>query len=192
MREQPKAGTKIRVPESVLGELDAVEAMDWGEGIFLDDLLGWINEVVARFRPEEVGDSTRAVEVFTPRSFRHYQTLGCIDSPGRSGRKAAYGFRHYLQGLVVRKLLWERVPSDQIVAVMRGRADADYKRMLFEGVELVSRGGGEGAVDPGGTRTWMRTEVGPGVELHTLADMGALRDEEVERVLARVREVLRG
>jgi hypothetical protein len=38
----------------------------------------------------------------------------------------------------------------------------------------------------------MRTEVAPGVELHTLADMGSLGTEEVERVLARIREVLRG
>jgi hypothetical protein len=190
MREQPKTGTKIRVPESVLSELDAVEAMDWSEGISLDDLIGWINEVVARFRPEEVGESTRAVEEFTPRSFRHYQTLGCIDRPGRSGRKAAYGFRHYLQGLLVRKLLWERVPSDQITAVMRGRTDADYKRILFEGVELVSMGQGGG--DHGGSRTWTRTEVAPGVELHTLTDMGTLGDEEVDRVLEKVREVLKG
>ena len=184
--------TKIRLPESALAELETVESWDWEEGISLENLIDWINQVVARFRPDEVGESTRSSQEFTPRSFRHYQTLGCIDPPTRVGRQARYGFRHYLQGLVVRKLLWERVPSEQITRLMADRTEQDYKRLLFEGVELVPAGSKvQGPVnDPKDGGTWQRFTLAEGVELHVRNNKRKMSDEEKEKIIDLVKSVL--
>lgn len=92
--------------------------MDWSEGVTLPELLDWINGVAARFRPDDVGADSRAGEEFTPRTFRHYQTLGCIDAPDRVGKRAVYRFRQYVQALLLRRLIWERLPSERIATIM--------------------------------------------------------------------------
>ena len=183
---------QIRLPESALTELEMVESWNWDEGIALENLIDWINQVVARFRPDEVGDSTRSSQEFTPRSFRHYQTLGCIDPPSRVGRQARYGFRHYLQGLLVRKLLWEKVPSDQITRLMADRSESDYKQLLFEGVELVPAGIDRGSVtsDPATEEMWKRIKLTDGLELNVREDQGRMSDEEKERVIDWMRKNL--
>lgn len=187
---------RIRIPESALLELEGVENWDWSDGIGLEDLLVWINEVAARFRPPEIDESTRASQEFSTRTFRHYQTLGCIDPPQRAGRKASYAFRHYLQGLLLRKLLWERVPSTQMVAVMRGRTVAEYKNLLLEGIEVVpslSREANEAGNSAEGSPTqWLRQEVGKGIELNLRSDRPPLNETEVENVLESVRIALAG
>ena len=66
----------IRIPASAIREFEQVEGMDWSEGLSLPALLEWINEVTARFRPDEIGADSRASQEFSPRTFRHYQTLG--------------------------------------------------------------------------------------------------------------------
>ena len=58
---------------------------------------------------EEDKRDSRVKRTFTDRSFRHYTTLGCIDPPEKDGRRSVYGFRHLVQALVVRRLLWDRV-----------------------------------------------------------------------------------
>ena len=184
--------TRIRIPESALLELEEVESWDWSEGIGLENLIGWINQVAARFRPAEIDESARASQEFSTRTFRHYQTLGCIDPPQRVGRKASYSFRHYLQGLLLRKLLWERVPSTQMVAVMRGRTVAEYKNLLFEGIEIVPSLSRDqtGAASSAESTAWARHGVGPGIELHLRSDRPPLNEEEVKNVLESVRIAL--
>ena len=182
---------RIRIPESALEELAVVESWDWGGGIGLDELIGWINSVAARFRPDEIDESARASQEFTARTFRHYQTLGCIDAPKRDGRRAVYGFRHYLQGLVLRKLIWERVPSERIAALMRGRTVEEYKALLLEGIEIVP--GASGSVERTPLRaatTWTRLALAEGVELHLEKDRPPLSEEELAEALARVRDLL--
>lgn len=152
-----------RVPAAALEEFEEVERRDWTEGLTLDELVEWVNVVAARFRPDEVGDDSRASRNLTPRTLRHYQTLGCIDMPARRGRRAVYRFRHYVQALLLRKLVWERMPSERIAALMAGRATEELKRLLFEGIEVIARG--TPAEPPSGGEMWFRIRIAPGVEL---------------------------
>lgn len=72
-------------------------------------LMAWMNDAVERFFPEaNEGIDKRVSNTFTVRTPRHYQTLECLDAPEKDGRRAIYGFRHYLQALLIRKLLYLR------------------------------------------------------------------------------------
>jgi DNA-binding transcriptional MerR regulator len=180
----------IRIPESALSELDQMEKMDWGPGFGLEELVASINQIVERFLPDSSAVGRSSAE-FTPRSFRHYQTLGCIDPPKRAGKSVVYGFKHYLQGLVIRKLLWEKMSSEQIAALMAGKDTAELKRLLLKGIAIVPAGGGGDAdPTPADAGTWKRIVLGPDVELHLKTPRRALSPEEVEKVLERVRERL--
>jgi len=180
----------IRIPESALSELDQMEKMDWGPGFGLEELVAWINQIVERFRPDSPVGGGRASAEFTPRTFRHYQTMGCIDPPKRAGKSVVYGFKHYLQGLVIRKLLWEKMSSDQITSLMAGKDTAELKRLLLDGIQIVSAGGTKANQPPSDAGTWKRVALAPGVELHLESSRKKLSQEEVERVLRRVRESL--
>ena len=174
---------RITLPESALAELEMVENSDWSDGVSLSGLIDWINHVVDMYRPDET--DSRSSPNFTPRSFRHYQTLGCIDSPTRSGKNAVYGFRHYLQALLVRKLLWERMPSEQICSLLHGKTNEDYKKLLLQGIEIVARDRSDSTSPTviGNRETWTRAVVGTGIELH-------IREDEVPRSQTDIREVL--
>jgi DNA-binding transcriptional MerR regulator len=181
----------IRIPESALSELGQMEKMDWEPGFGLDELIAWINQIVERFRPDSFVAGGRVSAAFTPRTFKHYQTLGCIDAPKRAGKRVVYGFKHYLQGLVIRKLLWEKMSSDQIAMLMAGKDTGELKRLLLEGIEIVAAGGAEktdSRSSHGGT--WKRVLLAPGVELHLESSRKKLSKEEVERVVKKVRESL--
>lgn len=186
------ADFKIRIPESAIQELDEVEAMDWTGGVGLEELINWINHVAERFRPDSINEGARSSAAFSTRSFRHYQTMGCIAAPRRAGKSVVYGFKHYLQALVIRKLLWEKMSSEQIAALMAGRDTGELKRLLLEGIEIVAAGGREGAEPPssdGGI--WKRVVLAPGVELHLESSARRpLSEEEVQGVLERVRGFL--
>ncbi len=184
----------IRIPAAAIRELEQVEQMDWSDGVSLTDLLEWINSVVARFRPDEIGADSRASQEFSPRTFRHYQTLGCIDAPERVGKQVVYRFRHYLQGLLSRKLLWERVPSEKIATLMAGRTTADYKSLLFEGIQIVARPSDSPnalAAAPQAAEAWKRIVVVPGVELHLRSDLPKPRPAELKQWLALLETALR-
>ena len=183
---------KIRISQEAVFEFEVVEHSDWSAGVPLDSLVKWINWVAEQFRPDEIGDSSRSSEDFTVRSFRHYQTLGCIDSPARLGRSARYYFRHYLQALLIRKLIWERVSSAQIARMMKGRSNEELKRLLFEGIEIVSSDGMPLTVEQPnhGIARWMRQELTPGVEIHLMEPRPKLGPEEVARVLEKIRNLL--
>jgi DNA-binding transcriptional MerR regulator len=186
------ADFKIRIPESAVHELDEVEKMGWGDGLGLPDLISWINQIAERFRPDSIDESARSSAEFSPRSFRHYQTMGCIDAPKRAGKSVVYGFKHYLQGLVIRKLLWEKMSSEQIASLMAGKDTRELKRLLLDGIEIVAAGGSEKADFPptdGGT--WKRIVLAPGVELHLeSSSRRALSKQEVEGILGKMREFL--
>lgn len=184
----------IRIPASAIREFEQVEGMDWSEGLSLPALLEWINEVAARFRPDEIGDDSRASQEFSPRTFRHYQTLGCIDAPERSGKQAVYRFRHYVQALLLRKLLWERVPSEKIAALMAGRSTAETKQLLFDGIEIVARqtgGAGGTSTAPAAGEAWMRVGIAPGIELHLRGDLRKPKPAELKQILTFLENALR-
>ena len=148
----------------------------------LPELLDWIDGVAARFRPDDIGADSRVGEQFTPRTFRHYQTLGCIDAPDRVGKQAVYRFRQYVQALLLRKLIWERLPSEQIATLMRDRTTADLKRLLFQGIEVVPRQSAPSETRAAGAETWKRVSVMPGVELHIRADLAEAASARNERL----------
>lgn len=184
----------IRIPSSAIREFEQVERMDWSEGLLLDDLLEWINAVTARFRPEEIGADSRASQEFSPRTFRHYQTLGCIDPPERAGKQVVYRFRHYVQALLLRKLIWERVPSEKIADLMAGRSTADTKQLLFEGIEIVAKPGSMASgtqTAPDAAEVWKRICVSPGIELHLHCDLRKPKPAELKQILTLLETALR-
>jgi DNA-binding transcriptional MerR regulator len=165
--------------------------MDWEKGIPLSDLLDWINGVVARFRPDGIGEDSRASAEFTVRTFRHYQTLGCIDPPRRVGRRVHYSFRHYLQGLVIRKLLWERVATETITNLMAGRTNAKLKELLLQGIEITSKSSpASQSSPPCGPESWLRLSVLPGLEVHLRRDLSKPRTSELEEWLQQIKSAL--
>ena len=158
----------------VLREFEKLERMDWEGGVTLTELLNRTNQLAVQFLPDEDGRDSRVSRAFAPRSFRRYQTLGCIDVPERVGKRAMYGYRHFVQALLLRKLLWEHLPAERIAALMVGRSTEETKRMLFEGVEMVARdGAGEGNQEcgPDAVGLWKCVRVSPGIELHMSCDL---------------------
>ena len=138
------------LPAKALREFDKAAKSDWQDGVPLGELLKRVNRVAVRFLLEEDGRHSRVKRLFTERSLRHYQTLGCIDPPEKEGRRATYHYRHLVQALLVRRLLWERVPSDQIAVLMAGRGTEEIGRMFLGGIEMVARAeGNRGGAAPG-------------------------------------------
>ena len=145
---------------------------------------------------EESPSAGRVKPTFTERSFRHYQTLGCIDTPEKHGRLASYGFRHFVQALLIRRLLLDRVPSEQIAILLRGRDTAELEKMLLGGVEITARpgSGGHDALSANSaselTESWIRVPVVPGVELH-FSSKGYLRPGDRQHLMERLKEFLK-
>ena len=183
------------LPDRALREYQKIAKFDWKGGVPLTELLKLINRVAWHIAPEENGQHSRVKRLYTDRSFRHYQTLGCIDPPEKEGRQASYQFRHFVQALLVRKLLWERVPSEQIVVVMSGRGTEETERMLRGGIEMVGRGGedrnGQESPASGMVETWRRVQVVPGVELHLRDGLKKLRAADLKNLLAALEKALR-
>lgn len=186
--------TKIQISETDLLEFKMVEEMDWEAGVSLTELVDWINQVAERFQPESVDRDARSSQNFTERSFRHYQTQGCIDAPKRVGRSAHYGFRQYLQALLIRKLLWERMSLEQISKSMVDKSNEDYKRMLFEDIEILpvfSKHPNQLvetlAKQPS---KWIRHEVGQGIELHIEQHRGTISAADRKHLLSEIERLL--
>ena len=181
---------QIRIPREALEEFEAVEKEDWEEGITISALVGWINMVENRFRPDDL--DSRSGKEFSERSLRHYQTLGCIDAPRRVGKQARYGFRQYLQALLIRKLIWERVSSDQIGVLMREKSNEEYKTMLFDGVEIIAQRSAPGTppFPVGSSETWKRHTVGTGIELHLSEGRGNISPQERKLIISEIERIL--
>ena len=176
-------------------EFERLVAKDWGGGVLLDELLDRVNRAAAKLRSSEVTRDSRVSLTFQSRSFRHYQTLGCIDPGERKGRQVVYGCRHFTQALTVRRLLLERVPAEQIAVLMAGRSTEETERMFLGGIEMVAKTGEDGSV-PGVppqriVETWRRLQVVPGVELHLRHDIAKLRGAARKDLLESLEVVLR-
>lgn len=124
----------IQIPASALDELELLNTSEWK--VSGEELVDWINQIVDRFLPSEGPDSGRVSQTLSLRSLRHYQTLGCIDSPKRDGREVRYGYRQFLQALLIRKMLWQRVPADTFVPLLAGKSEAEYKSLLLEDIQV--------------------------------------------------------
>lgn len=164
----------ITIPKLAVEELNQVETMD--PSFSMDELVDWVNEAVERFYPEANQDGDKRVSnSFTVRTLRHYQTLECLDVPEKNGRRAIYGFRHYLQALLIRKLLYLRCSPNDIRVALSGKSNANYKSMLFSDIQITSvkqissetvkDNLAVSAVTPS-SETWTRITLGPYAELH--------------------------
>jgi hypothetical protein len=191
------------LPDAALREYTKAAKAGW-QDVPLVELLDRVNHVAVSFLPEvdrRGSQAGRVRRIFTERSFRHYQTLGCIDVPEKDGRRASYGFRHFLQALLVRKLLWEQVPARQIVTMLNGRGTDELERMLLGGVEIVARMGGGGSGGGGETQDhgssvgpaerWNRVRVVPGIELHVRGGLPKPKPAELKQILAQIETALR-
>jgi len=190
------------LPPAALREFKKAAKADWQGGVTLAELLSRINRVAALLVDDDVdvkktSGAGRVRRTFTERSFRHYQTLGCISVPEKQGRAASYGFRHFLQALLVRKLLWERLPAEQIATTLGDRGTEELERMLLGGVEMVARAGGGGdeagssGSAPGPVERWSRVRVVPGLELHISADLPRFKPAELRRLMELMEQVVR-
>lgn len=102
----------------------------------VEDLVGLVNAAALRFLPLTDESDGRLKGGFTARTLRHYQTLGCLDSPELVGRVAIYGYRHYLQALLIRKLLFESFSSQQIKDFTANRTTEGLLELLMRNVEV--------------------------------------------------------
>lgn len=170
---------------------------DWDGVVPLAELLDRINCVaLAMTGGEATSPAGRVKPTFSERSFRHYQTLGCIDVPEKHGRLADYGFRHFVQALLVRRLLSERVPSEQIASLLAERDTKELEQMLRGGVEITARpGGGSSTAAPSFSATdlmeaWNRARLAPGLELHFISKLPHLDRKDFRRLIALLKRIL--
>lgn len=182
----------IQIPPSALKELQQLEDDDWS--VSAENLVDWVNHTAKKYLPSKSPHkSGRVSENLSLRAMRYYQTLGCIDAPVREGRDVRYGFRHYLQALLVRKMLWQGVPAAKMASLMPSRTIAEYKKLLLEGIQLV--------VTPSSTRsallagqqseTWRRLLVCDGVELHLNKNSPRLDGKSIPELLEKIEAALR-
>ena len=186
-----KFGETIHTPEVALRELDQVETMH--VDFTMEDLVEWVNSAVRRFYPQaNEGGDKRVSDTFTVRTLRYYQTLGCLDKPDKDGRRAIYGFRHYLQALVIRKLLYLRYAPEDIHDTLKGKSNAEYKEMLFAEFP-ASRSHGTSTLRVAvGDRTdelgpchevWTHFPLAPGIELRLKGQTGDLSKSARMKIL---------
>jgi DNA-binding transcriptional MerR regulator len=190
--------------KSGLREFEKVSSKEWDAGVPLDELLARVNRVAAKLLP--VGDAvdSRISQTLVPRTFRHYQTLGCIDVPERHGRNASYGYRHFLQALLIRRLLADGVPVRRMPGLVCGSVD-ELKRMILGGVEMVLRpeAGGEAEARPNryqetlhayaekSVSAWTRAALGEGIEIHISDKRPKMTPAQRRQMLKRIEELLR-
>ena len=194
MKQEPTH--KITIPQFAKDELDEVEKEDFE--FSLDDLANLVNDAVDRFFPEANESSDKRVSTsFTVRTLRHYQTQGCLDSPQKDGRRAIYSFRHYMQALLIRKLLYLRCPPETIKDTLQGKTIKQYKSMLFSDLDLVPSQPSKVAftVDTKATEptteTWNRITLSPNLELHIKKPTKRMSAKERKALIAQIEAELK-
>jgi DNA-binding transcriptional MerR regulator len=195
------------LPSSALREFTKWSKADWEGGVPLSELLDRINCVAECLSGGSVGTesgTSRVSRLFTERTFRHYQTLGSIDVPEKHGRNASYGYRHFLQALLIRRLLADGVPARRMPELVSGSSD-ELKRMILGGVEMVMRPGGGGeaaartnpyqqtlrACAENSVSGWLRVALGEGIELHVSDKRPKMTAEQRRQMLKRIEELVK-
>ncbi|NJD63288.1 MAG: succinate CoA transferase [Deltaproteobacteria bacterium] len=143
------------------------------EDLTLEELVA----LASRWTPVMAGKQGRykVAEVASERTIRYYATTGLIDRPLRySGTRAVYGYRHFLQVLVVKALQSRDLPLRKIRAMIGGRAD-DYLEAVLQRME---------------SDRWESVELRPGVELRIRG--GGLSPEDAGSVASIAGEAVEG
>jgi len=166
-----------------------------------------VNQISARYVPAGQPDDSRVTTEFNPRSVRHYQAKGIIDSPSKEGKEARYGYRHILQAVLVRIMLADGFRAPGIAKILADRTLEEYEEMLSmppgaaRKMAMKKRAGKKGAAKKAagqggcgsGVSRYVRVSVAPGIEIHIDAKMAPPADrEEAEKVHAKVTDALRG
>ena len=125
----------IQIPAQALEELQMVQGMDFSlSGV--EELVDWVNAAARRFLPVTDDADGRVKGGFTVRTLRHYQTLRCLDAPEKEGRVALYRYRHYLQALLIRKLLFEGFSAQQSGEMRANLTDEGLLNLLLKNVQV--------------------------------------------------------
>lgn len=165
-----------------------------GCNIPLDELLDRVNRVASKLFPAGKVADSRVSPVLVARTFRHYTTLGRIDPGRRVGRRVVYGLRHFLQALLVRRLLADGVTGRRMPELVSGSDNQELRRMVLDGVQLQP-GGAEGAAPLRETTAtaeqWIRTRVAPGVELQLRDDLPRFTAVAIRQLMAGLEKALR-
>lgn len=183
-------------------ELEQARMAGWEGGVPLTELLKRVNRAAEKLIPL-MGDRApgvgRVKGVFTERSFRHYQTLGCITAPEKRGRISTYGYRHFSQALLVRMLLWDRVPAERIAGITSCRGSDELDDAILSGGGVMAWPGGGGGNHshrqsvsclPTSSEKWRRFTAAPGVELHLNEELPPLRPAELRELMGRLEQAL--
>lgn len=188
----------LAIPQLAKDELAEVERENFK--FSLDDLAGLVNTSVDRFfaaaKASEASDK-RVSNTFSIRTLRHYQTLGCIDSPEKDGRRAIYGFRHYLQSLLIRKLLYLRCPPETIKDTLQGKSIEQYKTLLFSDLDIAPNQPAkvtlteDMSITEPCTETWSRITLNSHIELHIKKPSTRMSPKERKELIAQIEEELK-
>ncbi len=181
-----------------LREFSLVKQDEWNRVVPLVEILERVNRVAVLIPGgDKPHPAARVKPTYTVRSFRHYQTLGCIDAPEKRGRLANYGYRHFIQALLIRRLLADRLSSEQISMLLRTRETDELERMLHGGLEITAKAGSQAGSTkssdsaPLSIETWNRAKLAPGLELHFISKLPNLEREDFKKLIARLKQVLR-
>ncbi len=156
----------------------------------LDDLVNVVAELLGRSE-FQVADG-RVAGIPDVRTLRYYQTIGVLDKPLRyEGRKAVYGYRHFLQAVGIKLMQAQGYSLTQIERVVPEAATAALEQRVVDALgatqaisetpphlPVVSVGRDSG--------TLIAAEVGQGVSV--ILDPRQVEDPEV--ILAAMRELL--
>lgn len=188
---------QIEVPQLAVDELYQVEQMD--AEFTLVELVDWVNNAVERFYPKANQNRDKRVSnVFTVRTLRHYQTLECLDTPSKIGRTAIYGFRHYLQALLIRKFLFVGCSPEGIRRTLQGLSNSQYKELLFTDIKitqmeptaLLQLSDNTDCPVPSSPESWIRYKLCPDLELSIKKNATKLTQHQRESLLLQVDQLL--
>lgn len=150
-----------------------------GQQWSLEELVVDINQLL----PDVVPNAHSEVN---PRLIRHYTTVGVVDRPLRAGREARYTYRHFLQVLVVRRLLAEGYSTHAMLPVTTEKQNAELEALLEGGIHLTVEIANPAlaylqtpqAVPTPKVATLNRLEVLPGLEVQIREDFSYPKSEK--------------
>ena len=160
----------------------------------MDELLIRVNRVASKLGPLIRSPDSRVRMTFKERSFRHYQTLGCLDPGERDGRRVVYGLRHFIQALLIRRLLLEKVSVERIAELMKNRSTQELRQGLDSGIAAFIPQGTQYA-EPGDfelEQTWRRYRMAPGIELSLCDDLTKCDAASLGQLVDQIRDLVIG
>jgi|GEM_PF-582749 len=165
-----------------MSDLKELQKLSNNQTWLLDEFVNLANEILPRFVNASKNNQKISDEV-NARLIRHYTTQRMLDQPEKSGRNAAYTYRHLLQLLVVRRLLSKNISAAAIGNLPLQRSNAELESILSETAQLNFT---PASVDI----QWERKEITQGLEINIRSDFNFYAQTE-EQLLAKIAQALR-